>query len=105
MQRVERRVGDRRGGGVTHRGRVRLSLATERRIAVRRQAAASKLAMFGELVLDGEPMGPWSAVLVVRDGLVIHQRSYLSTPAMLEEMGVIVAPAAVVVRGGTQSSM
>ncbi len=50
---------------------------------------AGTLAMFGNMCLDGEPLGPWATVLIIQDGLVIRQRSYHSTREMLEELGVV----------------
>jgi hypothetical protein len=58
----------------------------------RRRVDAQKLAMFGELCLDGESLAPWAAVVIVRAGVVLRTRSYLSTRSLLEEIGIVAQP-------------
>jgi hypothetical protein len=91
VQQVERRLDDRRGpgAGAPHRP---AAVATDQRANERRQVKAHKLAMFGDICMDGEPLGPWAAVLIVQDGLIIRQRSYLSTRSLLEEIGIVAEP-------------
>ena len=48
--------------------------------------------MFGDVCLDGEPLSPWASVIVVRDGLILRHRSYLSSRELLDEIGLLPDP-------------
>jgi hypothetical protein len=89
VQQVERRRDDRRSAPGHGAGRLRRGSEPEFREHDRRQLDAHKLAMFGDICLEGQALGPWAAVLIIRGGLIIRQRSYLSPRSLLEEIGIV----------------
>ena len=48
-----------------------------------------RVAVLGEILDGGEPVSPWSAVVRVRDGLIVESRSYLSDAQLLAEIGAL----------------
>ena len=41
----------------------------------------------------GERLSPWAVIVRIRDGLIIESHSYLSTEELLEDLGLLGAPA------------
>lgn len=48
-----------------------------------------RAAIVGEIRDGGEPLGPWCAVIRIRDGLIVESRSYLSDDDLLEQLGLV----------------
>jgi ketosteroid isomerase-like protein len=61
------------------------------RVATQRLATVGddRVAMFGELVMEGRAVSPYTMVTVLRDGKVAAMRSYLTDEATLTQLGLL----------------
>jgi ketosteroid isomerase-like protein len=48
-----------------------------------------RVAVLGDLYLEGERMSPWGVIVRIRNGLIVESRSYLSDRDLLDALGVI----------------
>jgi hypothetical protein len=53
-----------------------------------RQPDTHRVAILGEIYLDGELISPWCAVVRVRNGLIVESRSYLSEHELVDQLGL-----------------
>ncbi len=55
-----------------------------------RQLGSGRVAVLGEIRSPGgRRLSPWAVIVVVRNGLIIESRSYLSDEALLSELGLL----------------
>ena len=54
-----------------------------------RQLGPDRVVLLGEIAQDGEPLGPWSAVVRYRDGLITESRTYLTDTQLLDTLGLL----------------
>ena len=54
-----------------------------------RQQRSGEFLVAGEIVLHGQPVSPVAGLIVVRDGLVVSARSYLSDEQTMRDVGHI----------------
>jgi ketosteroid isomerase-like protein len=66
-----------------------------------RQIYPDRVAVFGELRSRGARLGPWAVVVLIRNGLIIESRSYLSGEDLLADLGLLGGPA---ITDGSESS-
>jgi SnoaL-like domain len=76
---IRRWVGDLVASGAAHQVRVRHV----------RELAPDRFAMLTEVLIEGEVTTPSAMVAVLRDGLIVHAKAYLSDERTLIRVGVL----------------
>jgi ketosteroid isomerase-like protein len=54
-----------------------------------RQIESDRVAVLGEIRSEVTRLSPWAVIVLIRDGLIVESRSYLSDADMLEGLGLL----------------